>query len=91
VKGNNVALGNRFFIFVHTDIHIADNVTLAHELSHALFNRGDGDTDRQFFTLNTQPSGFYEVPLPDVRVRRRFQDRHSADPDNDASNDNIVN
>jgi hypothetical protein len=56
-----------------------------------LFNRFDGTTARRFYTLNTNaPSGF-GVALPDPRIYRRIQNQNSADPDNDAPNDNIVN
>jgi outer membrane protein OmpA-like peptidoglycan-associated protein len=85
-----VALGDRYFIFIGTTLDLNDE-TLAHELAHVLFNRFDGATDRRFYTLNTAAPTNFGVPLPDPRVYRRIQNRHNPDPDNDPSNDNIVN
>jgi hypothetical protein len=85
-----VALGDGYFIFIGTTLDLNGD-TLAHELAHVLFNRFDGATDRQFYTLNTNPSASYGLPLLDVRARGRVQDRHNSDPDNDPPNDDIVN
>lgn len=86
-----VALGDRYFIFINTTLALTDE-TLAHELAHVLFNRFDTATQRRFFTLNTNPpSSFGITPLPDVRIYRRIQNLHAADPDNDPNNDGILN
>ena len=87
---NNVALQDRFFIFINTTLALTGD-TLAHELHHVLFNRFDATTTQQFYTFNTNPSNSFGIPLPDVRVRRRIQNLNSPDPDNDAPNDNILN
>jgi len=88
--GPNLTLGDRFFVFVNTTLAMTDE-TLAHELHHVLFNRFDTNTDRHFYTFNTTaPSGF-GLALPDVRVYHRIQSRHTADPNNDPNNDNIIN
>lgn len=90
------ALGRRFFIFINPNVDIK-NVTLAHEFHHVLFNRPDlllDETDidlRRFFSFNTNPPDSYSLPLPDVRVERRIQTLHSANPDSDPQNDNIIN
>ncbi|WP_305044242.1 peptidoglycan-binding protein [Geoalkalibacter sp.] len=90
----NVALGDRYFIFIDTTLSFNDE-TLAHELAHVLFNRFDTATDRRFFTLNTNsPTTLVQgtgIVLPDVRIYRRIQNLHTADPDNDPNNDNIIN
>jgi outer membrane protein OmpA-like peptidoglycan-associated protein len=92
--GSIVTMGERFFIFIQTTLNL-NNETLAHELHHVLFNRFDAVTDRQFFTLNTSsPQALVQgtgIVLPDVRIYRRIQNRHSPDPNNDPNNDNIVN
>ena len=85
-----VAIGDRYFIFIDTTLDL-NNETLAHELSHVLFNRFDGATDRQFYALNTNPATSFGVPLPDPRIRRRIQNLNSPDPDNDPPNDNVIN
>jgi hypothetical protein len=85
-----VALADRYFVFINTALDL-NNETLAHELSHVLFNRFDGATDRRFFTLNTNPGNSFGLPLPDVRIRRRIQDLHTADPNNDPAHDNVIN
>lgn len=86
----NVALQDRFFVFINLGLNLNGD-TLAHELHHVLFNRFDTATAQQFYTFNTNPSNSFGIPLPDVRVRRRIQNLNSADPDNDAANDNILN
>lgn len=89
-----VALGNRYFIFINTTLSF-DDETLAHELAHVLFNRFDTATDRRFFTLNTNsPTTLVQgtgIVLPDVRIYRRIQNLHTANPDNDPNNDNVIN
>ena len=85
----NVALGNRFFIFINPNLNL-ENVTLAHELHHVLFNRFDSATGQQFYTFNTTPPA-PGTALPDVRIRRRIHNQHSPDPDNDAANNNVLN
>lgn len=88
----HVALGDRYFIFIRSDAKLdLENETLAHELAHVLFNRFDGDTARRFYTLNTKAPLGFGVPLPDQRIYRRIQDKHSPDPDTDAARDNIIN
>jgi outer membrane protein OmpA-like peptidoglycan-associated protein/O6-methylguanine-DNA--protein-cysteine methyltransferase len=87
---NTVALGDRFFVFMNTALD-PNNETLAHELSHVLFNRFDDATAQRFFTLNTNPPVAFGVPLPDVRIYRRIQDQHTADPNNDAAHANVIN
>jgi hypothetical protein len=84
------ALQDRFFIFVNTNLALTDE-TLAHELHHVLFNRFDTDVDRQFYTFNTSPPGSFGIHLPDVRIYGRIQNLNAPDPDNDPSNDNILN
>lgn len=90
------ALGDRSFIFIDPDVD-AQQLTLAHEFHHALFNRFDTGIDtpriseRPFFTFNTLSPGDYGVALPDDRVYRRIQPLHAPDPNNDAANDHIVN
>jgi hypothetical protein len=89
-------LGDRFFIFIDPDVDV-ENQTLGHEFHHALFNRFDTAAtqpvipDRPFFTFITFPGRAFGLPLPDVRVRRRIQFLHAADPNNDPSNNHIVN
>ena len=83
-------LGNRMFIIIDPGLDLNEE-TLAHELAHALFNRGDANTEHRFYTLNTDTPLGFGVPLPDPRIYRRIQDRNSPDPDNDPSNNNIVN
>ena len=66
-----------------------------------LNNRPDTDDDatvialRKFFSFNTNPSDAYGLTLPDVRVRRRIHTKRDAtdttDPNNDPSNDNVIN
>jgi hypothetical protein len=89
-----VALGNRFFIFIDDLLDLEDQ-TLAHELSHVLFNRFDDVTERRFFTLNTRaPRDLIHgtpITLPDVRIYRRMQTLHAPNPDNDPGADNVVN
>jgi hypothetical protein len=48
-----VALGDRYFIFIGITPDLNGNT-----LAHVLFNRFDGATDRQFFTLNTLIEAF---------------------------------
>jgi hypothetical protein len=85
-----VALGGRYFMFIRTPLDLNDD-TLAHELFHVLFNRGDVAVADRFFTFNTNPPTTLANPSPDVRTYRRIQDLHSPDPDNDPANSNIVN
>jgi hypothetical protein len=75
------ALGDRFFIFIDSGLNL-NNETLGHEFFHALYNRGDVDVPRQFFTFNTNPPvETYGIPLPDVRVYRRIHRETIAGPD----------
>jgi hypothetical protein len=89
-----VVLGDRYFIFIDEDLDLTDE-TLAHELHHVLFNRGDTATDDQFFTFNTTPPGDLVagtgIVLPHVRIYRRVQNMNSPDPNNDPNNDNVIN
>ena len=84
------ALGERYFMFVRTPLDLNDD-TLAHELFHVLFNRGDVAVADRFYTFNTNPPTGLPNPSPDVRTYRRIQDLHSPDPDNDPGNANILN
>ncbi len=83
-----------------------DDYTLAHELHHLLFNRGDTPTRDQYFTFNTQsdsallyhPSPLSRASWPDVRLQRRIQNADTPDltvtdthPDNDPDCKNILN
>lgn len=86
-------IGDRYFVFIDTTItpppgsaDPADNETLAHELHHVLFNRFDAAVADRFFTFNTRPPS-----STGVRVYRRIQKLHSADPDVDPTLDNILN
>jgi outer membrane protein OmpA-like peptidoglycan-associated protein len=88
--GGTVTLGDRHFIFINPGLP-PDGDTLAHELHHVLFNRGDDHVDRQFFTFNTNPSNSFGIALPDVRIRRRVHNFHTPDPDNDPGNNNVIN
>lgn len=88
--GGTATLGDRFFVFIDTGIGIEGD-TLAHEFHHVLFNRGDTDVPGHFFTFNENPSITYGLPLPNVRVRRRIQDRHFANPEVDPNNNNVIN
>ncbi len=88
--GGVLTLGDRHFVFINPGLNL-DGDTLAHELHHVLFNRGDDGVLRQFFTFNTRNSASYGLPLPDVRVRRRVHNAHTADSDNDPNNDNVIN
>ncbi|MEN2786471.1 peptidoglycan-binding domain-containing protein [Sphingomonas qilianensis] len=91
-------LGDRFFVFINPGIN-PEGTTLAHELHHVLFNRPDLSPKppvsdlafRAFFPFNTNPSLAYGLAVPDARVRLRIQHLHSPNPDNDPSNDNVVN
>lgn len=89
-----VALGNRSFIFIDENINLED-FTLAHELHHVLFNRGDVAVGRRFFTFNTtfapDVAAAAGIALPDVRLNRRLHTVNSADPNNDNPNDNTAN
>jgi hypothetical protein len=85
-----VALADRYFVFINPALDLENN-TLAHELHHALFNRGDGAVGQQFFTFNTKAPLGFGVPLPDARIYRRIQNFHTPDPDNDANNNNVIN
>lgn len=88
--GPALTLGDRHFIFINAGIDPAGD-TLAHELHHVLFNRGDNGVGQPFFTFNTNPSSSFGLPLPNVTVRRRVHNFHTADPDNDPNNDNVIN
>jgi hypothetical protein len=88
--GGSLTLDNRHFIFINAGLN-PEGDTLAHELHHVLFNRGDDGVDRQFLTFNTKSSANYGLALPDVRVRRRIHDRHNVNPDVDAAHDNVIN
>lgn len=88
--GGTATMGNRYFIFINSRLDPNDE-TLAHELHHVLFNRGDAATGQQFFTFNTNPPNNFGIPLPDVRVYRRIQTLHTANPNVDANNDNTFN
>jgi hypothetical protein len=90
VGRRNPPIGDRFFIFIDTALNLED-VTLAHELHHALHNRFDVAVPNAFFTFNTNPPTGLGVPLPDVRIERRIQNRHSANPNVDPDNRNVVN
>ena len=83
-------IANRHFVFINVGLS-PNGDTLAHELHHVLFNRGDNGVERQYFTFNTNPSAGYGLPLPNVQVRRRLHNHHTADPNNDPNNDNVVN
>jgi outer membrane protein OmpA-like peptidoglycan-associated protein len=89
-----LTMGDRFFVFMGTRMPLTDE-TLAHELHHVLFNRGDVPSARRFFTLNTTPPSLFAslagIALPDSRIYHRIQDLHSPDPDNDPANDNVIN
>ena len=82
-----VPFGDRMFIFIAGRLDPLDE-TLAHEFSHALYNRSDAAQLNRFFTLNTNaPTGF-GIPLPDVRIYRRMHTQHgnpNLDPNNDCS------
>jgi outer membrane protein OmpA-like peptidoglycan-associated protein/subtilisin family serine protease len=83
------ALGERYFVFVGTT---SVDDTVAHELHHVLFNRGDTPVAPRFFTFNTVPPDAQPHPAPDVRTFRRIQSLPAGtDPDNDAANANIHN
>jgi hypothetical protein len=84
------ALVNRTIIFVSHNVPEL-NFTTAHEMHHALFNRPDNGVAMPFISFNTNPSSSYGIPLPDVRVRHRFQNLHSPNPDNDPTNANVLN
>lgn len=95
------ALGERYFVFMNPD-DPPEIDSLAHEFHHLLNNRFDFPADlpgapnialRPFFTFNTNPTSSYApaVTVPDVRLNRRIQNRHSPDPNNDPTNDNIIN
>ncbi|HEX2028737.1 MAG TPA: peptidoglycan-binding protein [Nitriliruptorales bacterium] len=88
--GPALTLADRYFIFINTTLAVVGD-TLAHEFHHVLFNRFDAAVARQFITFNTTPSASFGLPLPDVRIRRRIQNQHAPDPDNDPPNDNILN
>ncbi len=88
--GGTAAMDDRFFIFVNSRLD-PNFETLAHELHHVLFNRFDGPADRRFFTFNTTAPNNFGLALPDVRVYRRIQTLHTADPNNDPNDDNTFN
>lgn len=88
--GTTLTLGERYFVFINSGLDLRDE-TLAHELHHVLFNRGDGGVENRFFTFNTNPPLSFGIALPDVRVYRRIQNLHSTNPNNDSANNNIIN
>ena len=88
--GGTFTLGDRHFVFINVGLN-PNGDTLAHELHHVLFNRGDDGVLRQFFTFNTNPSNSFGLPLPDVRVRRRVHNFHTANPNNDPGLNNVIN
>lgn len=92
--GGNLTLGERYFIFIDTTLDPL-SATLAHELHHVVFNRGDTAVPDPFFSFNTNdPSGLAAgrgIALPDARIYRRVQHLHNPDPDNDPTNDNVLN
>lgn len=96
--GGTAAMGDRFFVFIHTGL-VIDDETLGHELHHVLFNRFDVlGTQRRFFTFNTAPPSNIVaalpppgIALPDPRIYKRIQDRNSPNPNNDPQNRNVIN
>ncbi|MBO9402620.1 peptidoglycan-binding protein [Shimia sp. R9_3] len=92
--GANLTLDARFFVFIDNTLDVQD-VTLGHEMHHIFFNRFDGAANDAFFAFNTNPGtavgAARGIALPDARIYRRIQNQHSADPDNDPNNDNILN
>jgi hypothetical protein len=75
------------------------DLTLAHELFHALYNRGHVPglvVDQRFFTFNTNRpillAAAVGIALPDVRIYRRMHTLHNGtDPNVDPNNDNTLN
>jgi len=88
--GSTVSLNDRYFVFLNTGLNLNGD-TLAHELHHVLFNRFDTNVPRQFYPFNTNPSSSFGITLPDARIRRRIQNLHTPDPNNDPNNNNIIN
>jgi len=88
--GPPLTLGDRFFVFINSGLNPVGD-TLAHEFHHVLFNRGDNGVGQEFISFNTNPSNSFGIPLPDVTVRRRFHNFHTADPNTDPNNDNVIN
>ena len=88
--GVTLTLGERHFVFINPALNL-DNETLAHELHHVLFNRGDNGVLQQFFTFNTNAPVGGAIAPPDARVYRRVHRLHNPDPDVDATNDNVIN
>ena len=90
-------LGDRIFILMASRLDPRD-ITLAHELHHALYNRGHLGLviDNRFFTFNTSPPTVLAAPLgivlPDVRIYHRMHTLHNGnDPNLDPNNDNTLN
>jgi hypothetical protein len=96
--GGTVTIGNRFFIWMASRLDPQD-LTLAHELFHALYNRGHVPglvVDQRFFTFNTNRpillAAAVGITLPDVRIYRRMHTLHNGtDPNVDPNNDNTLN
>lgn len=103
----NVALGERYFIFINVALDPNGDTLghEFHHVLFNRADTGDpvGNVAmRPFFTFNTNPSRAYLSPpgtpaanriarIPDIRVRRRCHLLHSASPENDAANDNVLN
>jgi hypothetical protein len=89
--GPDLPMGDRFFVFMSSGLALED-LTLAHELHHVLHNRHDDPAAiREHYTFNTSAPNGFGVALPDVRIYRRVQNAGAPDPDNDATDTNIVN
>ena len=86
-------LEERFFIFMGLGIAIDDD-TLAHELHHVIFNRGDEPSLDPFFTFNTTATADIAarrgLTLPDAHISHRVHTEH-ADPNNDPRVESIAN
>jgi len=87
-------LGNRYFIFLGVALSLED-LTLAHELHHVLFNRFDVASPDHNHSFNTRPPSAIStargIALPDVRLYRRVHQLNAADPNLDAAAENTVN
>jgi len=80
-----VDLQQRLVIMMNTACNI-NHDTLAHELFHALYNRYDRVTPREFFPWNTNPP----ASPPNIAQYRRMQILF-GNPDNDPQNDVTLN
>lgn len=91
---NSSALGDRYFIFINNGLSL-DDLTLAHELHHVLFNRFDAAVNDAFISFNTTPpttvANGRSITLPDVRIERRIHEQNHANPNDDPCANNIVN